>query len=120
MPEMKFTDFIQKHGKTSFAINSTPHGGPSGSRDMNEREFPIPYQLLREWCGAYLKNDWAITQRSIDLLLVVESAEEESQIREMLKVSGNAKITEAGESTYSTTYGQAEYRGLAGDLGYVF
>lgn len=120
MPELKFTDFIQKHGRKSFAVSSTPHEGPSEKRDMNDREFPSPYRLLSEWCGAYLRNDWAITQKSMDLLLVVESVEEESQIREMLKVSDNAKITEAGESTYSTTYGQAEYRGLAGDLGYVF
>lgn len=120
MSKMKLKDFIQKHGRKTFAISSTPQKWPTVEKDMNNRYFPNPYQLLSDWCGAYLKNDWAINQRSEGLVLVVKGIDGENQIREMLKVSDNAKITEAGYTTYSTTYGQAEYKGLAGDLGYVF
>lgn len=120
MSELKLKDFIQKHGRKAFSISSTAQEGPTVKQDMNNRDFPTPYQLLSDWCGAYLRNDRAITQRNKDLLLVVEGIEGENQIREMLKVSDNAKITEAGYSTYSTIYGQSEYKGFAGDLGYVF
>jgi len=120
MPELKFSEFIQKHGRENFAISSTPYNSPSEKHDMNDQEFPSPYNLIRKWCGAYLQNDWAITQKTTDLLLVVESFDDETQLREMLTVSGNVKITEAGDKTYSTIYEQSEYRGLAGDLGYVF
>ena len=120
MPELNFSDFMKKHGRTCFAISTAPYNGPSEDTDMNGREFPLPYQLLSDWCTSYLKNDWAITQRSKGLLLVVQSSDEEEQLREMLTISRSAKVTEAGDVTYSAKYDSSEYKSLAGDLGYVF
>ena len=84
---------------------------------MNGRDFPSPYQLLSDWCASYLKNDWAIIQRSTDLLLVVQGSDEEQQLRKMLTISENIKITEASDVTYSAKYDSSEYESLAGDLG---
>ncbi len=120
MPELKFSDFIEKHGRKCFCISAAPYNGPSESTDMNGRDFPSPYKLLSDWCASYLKNDWAIKQRSTDLLLAVQGSDEEQQLRGMLTISESEKITEAGYVTYSAKYDSSEYKSLAGDLGYVF
>lgn len=119
MPELKFSDFMQVHGRTRFAISIAPYNGLPKNKDMNDREYPSPYELLSKWCGAYLKNHWAITQRTHDLLLVVESIDEETQLREIFNVSVASKITEAGKTTYSASYSPLVYNTLANALGYV-
>lgn len=122
MPELEFSDFMQKHRGKCFAIYTAPCNCPSEVTDMNGRNFPSPYQLLSDWCTGYLKKDWAIKQRNErckDLLLVVQSSDDEQQLREILTISENSKATEAGNITYSAKYDLAEYKSMAGDLGYV-
>ena len=116
MPELKFSDFMQKHGRKCFAISITPYNCPSEGTDMNGRNLPLPYQLLSDWCTSYLEKDWAITQRSKGLLLVVQRPDDEQQLREMLIISESAKVTEAGDVTYSARYDSSEYKSMAGDL----
>ena len=111
MPELDFVEYIKKHKRKCFAIRTAPSNGPLIRTNANNQEFPSPHQLLSKWCTSYLKNDWAILERSNDLLLVVQSSDEEKQLREMLTISHDEKpvITEAGHFTYSAKYGSSEY-----------
>lgn len=120
MAKLGWNKFIDTHRQRVCFMAPISASLPKGVQlDKNGRKLPTPYGLFCEWCAAYLAGDWSATKIKSGFLVCVVTKEDAKTLQDEFKITGQAKTTPAGKSTYPLGYRDSQYAALAGDLGYV-